>query len=38
MRKAALALMAAVFTIGAMGSFDVEAKRLGGARSSGMQR
>jgi predicted lipid-binding transport protein (Tim44 family) len=38
MRKAVLALLAAVFTIGAMGSFDAEAKRLGGAKSSGMQR
>lgn len=38
MRKAALALLAAVFTFGALGSFDAEAKRLGGARSSGMQR
>jgi len=38
MRKAVLALLAAVFTFGALGSFDAEAKRLGGAKSSGMQR
>ena len=38
MRKVALALLAAVFTFGALGSFDAEAKRLGGAKSSGMQR
>lgn len=38
MRKAFLAFVAAVFTVGALASFDAEARRLGGAKSSGMQR
>ncbi|MBC5768201.1 Tim44 domain-containing protein [Ramlibacter albus] len=33
-----LALLAVVFAVGATGAFDAQAKRLGGGKSSGMQR
>src|SRR4051794_34055503 len=36
--KKALALMAIVLSVGMTVAMDAEAKRLGGARSSGMQR